>query len=87
MSPCTHGRCQRLLTDAERFAIGDAGHRAGAGQVGRGALDRRVHLPAREDVVGELLGRELPVGEDRLARAAVADEAGEPQLPKTCRPA
>ena len=39
-----------------------------------------VHLARRDDVVGQLLGRELAVGEDRLARAAVPDEAREPQV-------
>ena len=49
-------------------------------QVGRAALERLVHLARRHDLVGQLLGRELGAGQDRLARAAVADEARQPQV-------
>src|SRR3954453_8035301 len=68
-------RVERFLADAQRFAIRDAGDRAGAREVVRGALDRRVHLPGREDVVRQLLGGELAVRQDRLSCSAIADEA------------
>src|SRR5262249_28846732 len=71
---------QRFLTNAEGPPVRDAADRARARQVGGGALDRPVHLAGRDDVVGELLGCQLAVGEDRLAGAAVADEAREPQV-------
>src|SRR4051794_38329989 len=71
---------ERLLPDPERAPVGCPAHRAGARQLRRAALENRIHLAVLHDLVGELLRRELGAGQDRLTRAAVADEARQAQV-------
>src|SRR5438046_393044 len=47
---------ERLLADPQRATVGDAGDRAGGGELGRAVRDRVVHLPRFDDLIRELLG-------------------------------
>src|SRR3954451_5839685 len=76
---------ERLLTLAQRLAVGDEARRAGADDLRGGRLDRLVHPISRQHGVGELKApgavcRERAVEEERLARRALADEPRQAQV-------
>src|SRR5580704_10603962 len=81
-----HPECvERLLPDAQRAAVRGGADRAGAGQAGYDAIERRVHGGGRRDLVADqaalrAVADELALVLDGLAGDAVTGEARQAQV-------